>query len=52
MAGVGGKDGWSWIFILEGAHMLPACADTPGILTLLCALPAWWIVFVDQFDLP
>ncbi|KZV89876.1 MFS general substrate transporter [Exidia glandulosa HHB12029] len=32
MAGVGGKNGWSWIFILE------------GLLTFLCALPAWWLV--------
>jgi len=32
MAGVGGRGGWAWIFILE------------GLITLVCALPAWWIV--------
>lgn len=32
MAGIGGKDGWSWIFILE------------GLFTLLCAIPAYWLV--------
>ncbi|EJD38877.1 putative MFS nicotinic acid transporter Tna1 [Auricularia subglabra TFB-10046 SS5] len=32
MAGVGGKNGWSWIFILE------------GLLTLACAIPGWWLV--------
>ncbi|KIJ55530.1 hypothetical protein M422DRAFT_24098 [Sphaerobolus stellatus SS14] len=32
MAGVGGKNGWQWIFILE------------GLLTLVCALPALWLV--------
>ncbi|KAF8522739.1 putative MFS nicotinic acid transporter Tna1 [Hysterangium stoloniferum] len=32
MAGVGGKGGWAWIFILE------------GLLTLICALPAPWLV--------
>ncbi|KAH7096100.1 putative MFS nicotinic acid transporter Tna1 [Auriculariales sp. MPI-PUGE-AT-0066] len=32
MAGVGGKPGWAWIFILE------------GLLTLLCAIPGWWII--------
>jgi len=32
MAGVGGKDGWAWIFILE------------GLFTLICAVPAYWLV--------
>ncbi|KAF8479373.1 putative MFS nicotinic acid transporter Tna1 [Gautieria morchelliformis] len=32
MAGVGGKDGWAWIFILE------------GLLTVVCAIPALWLV--------
>jgi MFS family permease len=32
MAGVGGKDGWAWIFLLE------------GLLTFVCAIPAWWLV--------
>ncbi|KAF8503009.1 putative MFS nicotinic acid transporter Tna1 [Gautieria morchelliformis] len=32
MAGVGGKNGWAWIFILE------------GLLTVICALPALWLV--------
>lgn len=32
MAGVGGKDGWAWIFILE------------GLLTILCAIPAYWVL--------
>ncbi|KAF8522742.1 putative MFS nicotinic acid transporter Tna1 [Hysterangium stoloniferum] len=32
MAGVGGKGGWAWIFILE------------GLLTLICALPAPWLI--------
>ncbi|KAF8572720.1 putative MFS nicotinic acid transporter Tna1 [Ramaria rubella] len=32
MAGVGGKDGWAWIFILE------------GLLTLVCSIPALWLV--------
>ncbi|KAF8529980.1 putative MFS nicotinic acid transporter Tna1 [Gautieria morchelliformis] len=32
MAGVGGKNGWAWIFILE------------GLLTVVCALPALWLV--------
>ncbi|KAF8522744.1 major facilitator superfamily domain-containing protein [Hysterangium stoloniferum] len=32
MAGVGGKNGWAWIFILE------------GLLTLVCALPAPWLI--------
>ncbi|KAF9506091.1 hypothetical protein BS47DRAFT_463665 [Hydnum rufescens UP504] len=32
MDGVGGKGGWAWIFILE------------GIVTFLCAIPAWWLI--------
>ncbi|KAF8529986.1 putative MFS nicotinic acid transporter Tna1 [Gautieria morchelliformis] len=32
MAGVGGKNGWAWIFILE------------GLLTIICAIPALWLV--------
>ncbi|GJJ10312.1 hypothetical protein Clacol_004538 [Clathrus columnatus] len=32
MAGVGGKNGWAWIFILE------------GLFTLLCAIPALWLI--------
>ncbi|KAF8485646.1 putative MFS nicotinic acid transporter Tna1, partial [Gautieria morchelliformis] len=32
MAGVSGKNGWAWIFILE------------GLLTVICALPALWLV--------
>ncbi|KAF9512561.1 hypothetical protein BS47DRAFT_1345338 [Hydnum rufescens UP504] len=32
MDGVGGKGGWAWIFILE------------GLLTFLCAIPAWWLI--------
>jgi len=32
MAGIAGKDGWSWIFILE------------GIVTFVCAVPAWWLI--------
>ncbi|KAF8480679.1 putative MFS nicotinic acid transporter Tna1 [Gautieria morchelliformis] len=32
MAGVGGKNGWAWIFILE------------GLLTVLFAIPALWLV--------
>lgn len=32
MAGVGGKDGWAWIFILE------------GLLTFICSLPAPWLI--------
>ncbi|GJJ10366.1 hypothetical protein Clacol_004592 [Clathrus columnatus] len=32
MAGVGGKDGWAWIFILE------------GLFTLICAIPALWLI--------
>ncbi|GJJ10314.1 hypothetical protein Clacol_004540 [Clathrus columnatus] len=32
MAGIGGKDGWAWIFLLE------------GLFTLLCAIPALWLI--------
>ncbi|GJJ10311.1 hypothetical protein Clacol_004537 [Clathrus columnatus] len=32
MAGVGGKNGWAWIFILE------------GLFTLFCAIPALWLI--------
>jgi len=32
MAGIGGYDGWRWIFILE------------GLFTFICALPAYWLV--------
>jgi len=32
MDGIAGKDGWSWIFILE------------GIVTFVCAVPAWWLI--------
>lgn len=32
MKGVGGRGGWSWIFILE------------GILTLIVALVAYWAI--------
>jgi len=32
MAGVGGKNGWAWIFILE------------GLLTFVCAVPAYWLI--------
>lgn len=32
MAGVGGRGGWAWIFILE------------GLATLVVALPAYWLV--------
>lgn len=32
MDGVGGKGGWSWIFILE------------GLLTLVVGLPCWWLI--------
>ena len=30
--GVGGRPGWSWIFIIE------------GLLTLVCAIPGWWLI--------
>ncbi|KAF8316359.1 MFS general substrate transporter [Clavulina sp. PMI_390] len=32
MDGDGGKGGWAWIFILE------------GLLTFICAIPAWWLI--------
>jgi len=32
MAGIGGKDGWSWIFILE------------GLVTFVVAILAWWLI--------
>ncbi|KAG8988898.1 hypothetical protein FRB94_005578 [Tulasnella sp. JGI-2019a] len=32
MAGIGGYNGWRWIFILE------------GLLTFICAIPAYWLV--------
>ncbi|GJJ10303.1 hypothetical protein Clacol_004529 [Clathrus columnatus] len=32
MAGIGRKNGWAWIFLLE------------GLFTLLCAIPALWLI--------
>lgn len=33
MSGIGGKEGWAWIFILE------------GLVTVLVAIASWWMVF-------
>jgi hypothetical protein len=52
MAGVGGKDGWALMCVPSGEYRIYS-TDRPtryfsfileGLLTILCAIPAFWII--------